>query len=112
MYFREKQHINYDSKKQRAISDKFKELIESLDQKNKGLFTKLFNNRSVQKYETKNLWVILRSFERIAKIEANQRIPQEKINKLKIKINNAELWETSGLRDSLDIFSLKNGSGK
>lgn len=80
--FRTQDYSNYDTKKQKVIADKFKELI-------------LLNSKSVQKYETENIWVIFNSFELVAKVEANERIPQEKIQELKNKINNKELWEIS-----------------
>lgn len=93
--FRTQQYGNYDSKKQKIIGDKFKELIELMNANNKGLLAKLLNNEAVQKYKTENIWVTFSSFEPIAKIEANELIPQEKINELKIKINSKELWEIS-----------------
>jgi hypothetical protein len=97
--FRTQPYGNYDSGKQKAIADKFKELIELINISNKGIF-----NDPVQKYKTDNLWIIFSSFEPIAKIEANELIPHEKINELKIKINSKELWEISRCFSSTTFF--------
>jgi len=68
---------NYDPSKRKAITDKFKEFVE-----HENLL-----------YDTKNISVIFSSFNPIAMDEANGRIPEEKIQELKIKINNRDLWE-------------------
>lgn len=75
-----------------------------MNTKNKSILAKLLNTDTVQKYKTKNIWVIFSSFEPIAKIEANELIPQEKINELKIKINSNELWEISRCFSSTTFF--------
>lgn len=46
------------------------------------------------KYDTKDIFVSFSSFEPIAKEEANNRIPEEKIQELKDKLNN-DLWKIS-----------------
>jgi hypothetical protein len=46
-------------------------------------------------YNTRNVLVIFDAFEPIAKEEANQRVPEEKIQELKSKLNIKDLWEIS-----------------
>lgn len=93
--FRTEPYGFYDTEKQKVIAEKFKELIEIENSKNKGLLVKLLNNKSISKCDTANVWVIFSSFESAARIEANKCIPQEKIQELKINLNNKDLWEIS-----------------
>lgn len=83
------EHFNFDSKKQKIIADKFKQII-----KKKGLFD-LFTKSQTKKYKTDNIWIYYSAFEPIARIEANVNVPQEKVVQLKKQLNNEELWEIS-----------------
>ena len=88
-------HMNFDSKKQKLIADKFKQTI--IDQgiiKKKGLFDFL-GKSEVPKYQTDNIWVYYSAFEPIAREEANQSVPQEKVLQLKTELNCKDLWEIS-----------------
>lgn len=89
------QFTNFDSKKQKQIADKFQQtLIEQGLIKRKKLIDIIKSSPS-SKYKTKNIWIYTSAFEPIAKTEANERIPQDKILELKREFNNEELWEIS-----------------
>ncbi len=83
---------NFDKKKQIIIADKFRELVNK-EIGIKSLIAKLFKNSSDLKYDTDNLLVVFASFEPIAKDEANSRVPENEIQKLKIKLGLSDLWE-------------------
>lgn len=102
--FRTEPYGMYDAEKQQILAGKFKLLLESKRLNKKELFLKLFNNKSVLKYDTKNIFVVFSSFELIAISEANNSIPQEKIQELKIKIGNKDLWEISRFFSSTTFF--------
>ncbi|MBN2364481.1 hypothetical protein JXL83_10170 [candidate division WOR-3 bacterium] len=80
---------NYDSIKQKRIADKFRQTLE-----NTGLIVDL-NNPETVKYSTDNVLVYTSAFRPIAMAEANENIPQEKIEELKRRIDNKDLWEIS-----------------
>jgi hypothetical protein len=87
--------VNFDSKKQKLIADKFKQTItEQGLVKKKGLFS-LLTKSETEKYRTENIWVYYSAFEPIAKTEANERIPQDKVMQLKSELNCKNLWEIS-----------------
>lgn len=88
-------HVNFDSNKQKLIADKFRQTI--IDQgliKNKGLFDFL-RKPEIPKYQTDNIWVYYSAFEPIARVEANESVPQDKVMQLKKELNCQELWEIS-----------------
>ncbi|MGN6164554.1 MAG: hypothetical protein ACTHOF_08435 [Flavisolibacter sp.] len=88
-------HFNFDSKKQRTIADKFKRTLKEQNiVKEKGLFD-FFKKSRAEKYKTDNVWVYYSAFEPIAKIEANENVPQDKVVQLKKELDNNDLWEIS-----------------
>jgi hypothetical protein len=87
--------VNFDSKKQTLIADKFKQtIIEQGLIKKKGLFN--FGTKSEkEKYQTESIWVYYSAFESIARDEANESVPQDKVTQLKKELNCKDLWEIS-----------------
>lgn len=87
--------VNFDSKKQKLIANKFKQtIIEQGLIKKKGLLN-FWTNPEKEKYQTKNIWVYYSAFEGIARTEANESIPQDEIIRLKTELNCKDLWEIS-----------------
>lgn len=87
--------VNFDSKKQKLIADKFKQTItEQGVIKKKGLFD-FFTKQENGKYQSDNVWVYYSAFEPIAKDGANESIPQDKVMQLKTELNCKDLWEIS-----------------
>lgn len=101
-YYLEKQsfnenngHVNFDSKKQKMIADKFKQtIVEQGLIRKKGLFD-FFSKTEKNKYHTDNIWVYYSAFEPIARDEANESVPQDKVMQLKTELNCKDLWEIS-----------------
>jgi hypothetical protein len=97
-------YFNFDSKKQKIIADKFKQTLK--EQKivtEKGLFD--FSKKSQnEKYKTDNVWIYYSAFEPIAKIEAIENVPQEKVVQLMKEINNNDLWEISSAFSGVTFF--------
>ncbi len=97
-------NFNFDSKKQKTIADKFRQtLIEQKIVKRKGFFD-FFMKPKNEKYKTKNVWVYYSAFEPIARIEANENVPQDKVVQLKDELNNKDLWEISSCFSSITFF--------
>lgn len=96
-------HFGFDEKKQTAIAKEFERLMRNQSSNNSNGFFKLFkrtDNQSVWK----DLWVIYSAFEPIAKIEANEQIPESRIKRLKSEINNPEIWEISRAFSGVTFF--------
>jgi hypothetical protein len=84
--FRDKPLMNFHTDKQSAIAEKFKEILTAKKSKNQA--------RSAP-YTTENLLVVFSAFEPVAREEAVNNIPQEKVKELQKHLNNPELWEIS-----------------
>jgi len=88
-------NFNFDSKKQKMIADRFKQtLIEQNIVKEKTLFD-FFKKSKTEKYKTDNVWVYYSAFEPIARIEANENVPQDNLVRLKKELNCDDHWEIS-----------------
>lgn len=72
--------INFDRDKQRAIANKFLEII---------------SRDGRHDFDVKGLFVVFSAFSPIAREEANERISNDQIQDLKKRIANPELWEIS-----------------
>ncbi len=97
-------HFNYDSKKQKVIADKFKQTLEEQNiMKKKGLFD-FFKTSQIEKYKADNIWVYYSAFEPIARIEANENVPQDKVIQLQKELNCADLWEISRAFSGITFF--------
>ena len=83
----------FDKDKQKIIADKFKELMKGNGfVKKKSLFDYLFSSDQ-DKYKVNDVWVYYSAFEAIAKTEANDSVPNEKVAALKEELNCQELWQ-------------------
>jgi hypothetical protein len=86
---------NFDAEKQKLITDKFRQILkEQKNVKEKGLFD-FFTKPKNEKYKTNDVWIYYSAFEPIARIEANENVPQAKVVQLKEKLNNKDIWEIS-----------------
>lgn len=88
----------YDREKQQAIAENFKETI--LEQ---GL---------AAKYLTEDIWVIFDAFERVARVEAVESIPEEKVAELKRQLKNPDLWTISRFNGVVTFFLYTDGQVK
>jgi hypothetical protein len=102
--FNEAESHSLDPGKQKAIANKFKETIreQGLVQNN-GLFG-IFKRFKTSQYKVDDVFVFYGDFESIARIEANQSIPQEKFDSLKTQIDNPEIWEISRMFSGATFF--------
>ncbi|PRD54691.1 hypothetical protein [Sphingobacterium gobiense] len=88
-------HVNLDSEKQKIIADKFSQTLkEQKIIRRKGLFD-VFTKSKKEKFRPDNVCVYYSAFEPIARIEANENVPKEKIAQLKKGLNSKDLWEIS-----------------
>lgn len=90
--FYDKNNLNYRSDTQQAIQQQFQQLLE---------------DSSIPKsafYFSDNLWVIYGGFEPLARMEANGKIPEEKVLALKEELNNPELWYISRAFSAVTFF--------
>ena len=92
---------NFSKRKQKEIAEKFKELTRDQEKENKpSLLKKLLGLT----YKTDSLYVYFTDFQSIAKIEANESIPKEKIEKLKLEFNNKDIWEIAKAFSGVTCF--------
>jgi hypothetical protein len=102
--FTNREKGRFDIDKQKAIADKFKETLLDNDIIQKKSFIDFFRNSTVSKYMTEDMWVIYGAFEPIARIEANESIPQSKIQALKTNLSNVDVWEISRAFSGVTFF--------
>lgn len=102
--FKDKDKLLYDRATQSVIANKFKQVLEEQGIiERPGIFD-FFRKPASPKYLTDNVWVIYEAFEPIARIDAMESIPQEKIDELKKTLNNKELWEISRRFSGVTFF--------
>ena len=94
---------NYDSDKQQVIAGKFEELVNNRNTAIAKL-NNFFGRTEGATYDTKGLLVIFDSFEPVAKDEANEAIPKNEIEKLKVELNSPEIWEISRFGSRTTVF--------
>lgn len=92
---------NFDEKKQNEIAKKFAEITSDYELKKKPNWIKKMLGLT---YKSNNLYVYFTDFESIAKIEANESIPEKEIKKLKSNINNKDFWEISRAFSGVTYF--------
>jgi hypothetical protein len=102
--FRASDKVNLDSKKQKLISKKFMTTqfwmkINSED-KGKSFFGKIRKVKTL----ANTVWIYYSAFQPIAMWEANESIPQSKIDRLKKQLNNPDIWEISRAFDGVTFF--------
>ncbi len=93
--FNDSDGFNFDSIKQIQIADKFREIVKEKGVVTKKSFWGLISEKQNKKYKFDNIWIFYSAFEPIAKAEANEKIPQEKVVELKAQIANKDIWEIS-----------------
>jgi hypothetical protein len=86
----------FDKTKQKAIGDKFKEIIEqqALSKKTTS-FLNSFKEKQEREYLTENAFVIYGAFEPIAKMEATNKITKELTEEFIRSFNNKDIWTIS-----------------
>jgi hypothetical protein len=77
----------FDIERQKIVADHFKNIVVSK-------YSHLFSWMP-DKYDYKNIWIVFSCFENIAKIEANESIPEKEIKNLQSQINDPALWTIS-----------------
>lgn len=98
------QFSTFDSKKQELIADKFTHTLKEQGLIKKKKVFDFFKSSHSSKYKTDNIWIYTSAFEPIARIEANEKIPQDKVEELKREFNNDELWEISRAFSGMTFF--------
>ncbi len=98
--FAGKNRFGFDANKQKAIGEKFKKILKDQEVKQERKLDKIDTSR----YKTKNVWVVYGNFESVAKIEANESIPETAINALKSEFNNKDIWGISRAFSRVTIF--------
>lgn len=96
--------FNFDSDKQKEIGKKFKETLKGQGLIQDSGLLRLFKKPATSKYKTENIWVIYSDFESIARIEANESVPEEKVKALKNGLNNEDIWGISRAFSGTAIF--------
>ena len=86
--FMDNKTYNFDERKQNEIAKKFVEITSDYELKNKPNWIQKLLGLT---YKSNNLFVYFSDFETIAKDEANEKIPDKEIKKLKSEINNPEI---------------------
>jgi hypothetical protein len=94
-FYENGEFTNYDSVKQNQIAFKYKEVLAEQNLLEKNSFFDIFKSNNNKRYKSDNIWVYISAFEPIARIEANEGVPQDKVMQLKTKLNCIDLWEIS-----------------
>jgi len=91
------QGISYfDKTKQKAIGEKFAEIIKQQKlSKSNNLISKIFNSNNNGIYLTDNVFVVYGAFEPIAKIEATDKIKKQQTDKIIYSFHNKDIWTIS-----------------
>jgi hypothetical protein len=84
---------NYETEKQNLIADQFRQILKSKTIQRQSLFDRLFKKSQTSRFDTDRLLVIFTGFDRIAREEVNNKIPQYEIDKLKQELNSKNVWE-------------------
>ena len=96
LIFRDDTRINFDTDKQTAIATKFKEILRMKN----GLTGFIRSSR----YVTDNILIVFSAFKPVARIEANEKIPQEKVKDLQKELDNPDLWLISKAFGGVTFF--------
>lgn len=84
---------NYDAAKQSSIADQFKQIQERNSVPGPSLFQRIFKKSRATHFATDRLYVIFTAFEPIAREEANHKIPQALIDRLKQELSSKNVWK-------------------
>jgi hypothetical protein len=102
MKFLDNNHFAPDKEKQQAIAEQFSKTIKA----HKALVPVGPSQGSDGEsgYQSEGLWVIFSAFDRIAKMEANESIPQAQIEALQKELGNDDIWCISRLFSAATFF--------
>lgn len=67
-------------------------------------FETILAEQDDHRFNVEGLFVIFAAFEPIARMEANESVTKEELHRLKLKLDNKELWEISRLFESVTFF--------
>ncbi|MFN8300048.1 MAG: hypothetical protein U0T75_13155 [Chitinophagales bacterium] len=87
--------VNYDSRKQQLIAERFRQVIIEKKLNKNWQFFDLWRKPEKPKYDTTNIWIYYSAFEPIAKEETNERVTEDRIEQLKVELNCKDLWKIS-----------------
>lgn len=102
--FLNKKSYNFNQKKQRAVAEKFKAVIEAHKPLTDKCLFSFFKSKTA--YLTKDIEIIFSAFETAAKIEANQCIDRDRL--LQAFSESDEIWEIRPLFWSVTFFLYTN----
>ena len=79
--------------------------FNKIDQKRvRERFETILAEQDDHRFNVEGLFVIFAAFEPVARMEANESVTKEELDRLKLKLNNKELWEISRLFESVTFF--------
>lgn len=87
--------LNYDSDKQDAILVAFKEILKRNDSRPLSFSQRILRKVGVEKYQTKNMFVIFTSFEMDARDEVRSHVKESEIDDLIKSMHRREIWQFS-----------------
>ena len=67
-------------------------------------FVRIAADQPDPRFETDGLFVVFTSFERVARIEANESVPESSIKRLKSQLSDDGIWEISRCFDGATFF--------
>jgi hypothetical protein len=87
--FRDSELGNYKAIEQKRVRERFEAILAE---------------KHDRRFSTVELFVIFVAFEPVARIEANESVPEQEVHHLKARLANEELWEISRCFDSVTFF--------
>lgn len=94
----------FDSKKQNEVAEKYIEIGKLLKTPRKGFLGKFFKKNP----NMNDIFVSFSAFDRIAKIDANELIPEKRVKQLYEVFELPEIWTISRCFDSATLFVYKD----
>jgi hypothetical protein len=93
-------------------ADQFRGTDGNFDKSKQDFVRKTFEDILVQQnnktFDVDGLIVIFTSFERVARVEANERVTDDDIERLKTSLNNADIWDIATCFDAAVFFFYTN----
>ncbi|MCC6410399.1 MAG: hypothetical protein IT270_01995 [Saprospiraceae bacterium] len=90
-----------DTEKQQAIAEQFGKIVEA---KKAMVMVGAGHGAGFSDYNPEGVWVIYSAFDRVAKMEANENIPQADIDALQKELANNDLWCISRMFSAATFF--------
>ena len=79
--------------------------FNKIDQKRvRERFETIIAEQDDHRFNVEGLFVIFAAFEPVARMEANESVTKDELHRLKLKLNNKDLWEISRLFESVTFF--------